>query len=293
MINVDLCKNCVESSLEKSDKIFTEKTLDELEDYYLNFLQGEIIEKLGRKVLVLRDNKNILFDHSRIFVSDRVKKLPLGNMEKGLLKETEIVKNYLKGELSSLRFQYLSSRLLNSPFITDSNAHSKLLVQANEINENALYNQALNNLHFDTPIFEGVSLNKVIKFREYEEEAFTNYRNGINKTLKSYIEQKDAITPNLMNEFYSDLIAPEIRTLDNKIKNTKSLAAKKLIGTASVASVAIGVGLTTNFVTVDALKSLGLFTFLGSSSTNVIDYLHKPADVKNSDYYFLWKVKNS
>ncbi|WP_394557654.1 hypothetical protein [Priestia aryabhattai] len=292
MINTKFCKKCAHSVLEKSDEIFTETFIADLEEFYLSYLKGEVKELMNKKVVIIDDDKNILFDHGGAFTSQNYEKYPLGIMPKDFLKETGIIKRYLQGQLSGLRYQYLSSKLLESPFITDSNAHSKFLTQANIANENSKYNESLKQLHFDTPIFEGISLDKVIKLRESEEESFENYRNAIKKSLTTYLKNKDSITPNLIEEFYNDMIQPEIRKLNSKVKNTKSLTAKKILATASVTGMAIGVGLTTNFVNTDILKSLGLFTFLGTTSASLIDYFNTPSDVKSNDYYFLWKVSN-
>ena len=80
------------------------------------------------------------------------------------------------------------------------------------------------------------------------------------------------------------------------MRNSKSLATKKTLGGALITGVALGVGLTTQFVSPTVLQTLGLFTFLGTTGTSAIDMFQTPNDIKNSNYYSLYgncKIQNS
>lgn len=294
LFHLDLCPTCASVSLAGFDNIFTKEYIEELTDFYLDNLEAEVRFYRGGKLLKIEDKSQSLLDHEGIFRNDKIlQNVPDGKVGREVLKEIGLVKKLIMKELSVLKFHYANSSYLGTPLLTDRNAHDKFLSQVNIQNEYSKYNSVMQQLHLETPIVENVSIDSIIRLKEAEEDAFENYKITLKKSIQSFVKEKDSITSEMIQEFYNDNIASELINLNRKMRNSKSLATKKTLGGALITGVALGVGLTTQFVSPTVLQTLGLFTFLGTTGTSAIDMFQTPNDIKNSNYYLLWKLQNS
>lgn len=292
MTHLDICPNCSTDLIGTIDSTLTESYLEELMHKSIKSFKAEVIEINGRKTLCVRDESETFLDHVNTYSEKKItQRLPLGKIESNNLIELGIIEDIFKQELYKLKYQHIASSSLNSPLISDRKSHIEFLNKANKNNSFNNYNAAMQSLYFDTPIIEGIPIDNIIKLKKVEEDAFENYKISLNKAITSFVKEKDTITPQMIQEFYDDTIYSELLRLKLKVKNTRSLALKKLIGNVAFTSLSLGVGLTTQFVSPEVLKSIGLFTFAGTTGSAVMDIFHTSSDIKSSNYYFIWRLK--
>jgi hypothetical protein len=155
---------------------------------------------------------------------------------------------------------------------------------------------AVDALSHPLPFVDDVPIERILKVRQQEGEAFLVYRDAVRKLLSA----ADAKTSKELREAFDDEIRPELNKIDLTLKNTrKALSRGTLVDAAIVfASVSIAafsgllpptLGLPPGVLDVGAALggwqgARGLVSKLSSRRTT-------PKDVADNKYAFLWRMQ--
>lgn len=185
-----------------------------------------------------------------------------------------------------------------------NNSHSKLITSTpsnalfmDYTNKQLPINDIINSLstlpEYELPFSKTQSLDTVLHLREIEKESFNRYRNALNTAVK---EQTKTTSSFDWYNIYDDIIYPEFCNLDSKLKNLKTGAFKKTFQNLALTSAIVTAGVLSGTIT----QSIpGIITSLGGIS-GTIGLGHKVLDhnppikdqLRENDFYFLWKLKN-
>jgi len=112
---------------------------------------------------------------------------------------------------------------------------------------------------------------------------------------KVYININIINNHHFFQAFNNDIIYPSFSQLNSSLRKLHRNSVKKVIGQFFVTASVVSLGVYTGFVPADpksiltALGGVGAFTKAGSS---VIDWSRKKDEIKDNDYFFLWRLKN-
>jgi hypothetical protein len=147
-------------------------------------------------------------------------------------------------------------------------------------------------LSHSIPTIEDVRLDKLIRLRQKEGEAFEVYRDALHRVLN----QARALKPEEMRELIDDEIRPEIHKIERTIKNTRRLLVDSLTRDILVSTGYIAIGLFSGFLSPQAAEivtTLGGLAFAKSVVEKVTQLRTDSGDALENPYYFLWKLKKT
>lgn len=143
------------------------------------------------------------------------------------------------------------------------------------------------------PYAEQISVSGLLKLREREGESFVAFRKALDKSVSEAFQLKGRFNEKDARDLFSDMIEPQLAQLELKTKMaTKDLVNKPLTVMAGIGA-AIGVGAYTGLLTGDlatAVKALGLGKTVYDGVTSTIDHMDITKEIKQEDYYYLWKM---
>jgi hypothetical protein len=135
----------------------------------------------------------------------------------------------------------------------------------------------------------------LIRVREREEEAFITYRYALNKAIGEFRASGDTFSERDARALYSDIIAPKLTALNQKVnqakRDLKTKASRSFIALAGVITFGVYTGIIPP-------EYKALATALGFTKTvqdilgNILPLGDAKNSIRNEELYFLWKVKN-
>lgn len=304
---VRLCHNCMAEEISKHEEIknLLFKYAEELTKEYRKMINAKLLwneryAKLGKYSIRLEVPEEI--DH-RKSVGRIYHKLPEW-LEKRLMNtKTDVIlgKREMKmlcipdGEIEDLVVSVLFSQMLstltglNASFLTNSNFEVKLLNYIANSDEDINRNRVLQReLACELPLILGAPLEYLIEIREKEHEAFLVYRDSIRVATNEYILK--GLKPGDARILYEDIILPKLNSLNLKVKTIKDRAWRNLKIDISVV-VACGVfGFLSNMLAMQIPLLAVSGVKLVDIAKNIRDGLGTPSEIKESDFYFLWKA---
>lgn len=248
-----------------------------------------------------------IFPHgsSYIFLSDRVKdilpKKIINKAYKGGAYLNDHYKRQLKlGEMISTRlmteavYQKTVSKITGGSLLT----HSPSEIGAMKAIEDDACVHHVNNIlseHWNIiiPYAEQISVSKLLKLREREGESFIGFRKALDKSVSEAFQLKSSFNEKDARDLFSDMIEPQLAQLELKTKlATRDLMKNPLKVMAGMGAV-IGVGAYTGLLSGDlatAVEALGLGKIVYDGVTSTIDLMDVTKEIKQEDYYYLWKM---
>lgn len=294
MVNYGICEHCSADKLATFDREFNDALIEQLFDFYLPHSKVIISEKDDLKLLVL-DTSEDLLEHGRSTHhfdkkhSGFLDKLPLNtSLTKEQIKETGIVHSLISRNILNQRFEYIVTKIIGAPYITNSTLSTNLLSRGHTI-EDAKVSKALEQLFFDTPILDGLPPEKILEIRESDNDAFEIYRTVVRKSMEQLIKNKNTLTPKIVEEFYNDNLRLEVLKIDRKVEETRKKSLKKLATNVGILGISLGIGFYTGFISPEVLKGIGAFTGFAGLGTMITDLQPGP-ELTTNDLYFLWRA---
>jgi len=290
LIDLNICRECTKPYFESVDTQFPKALIDELEDYYIKESQISVKRDgvFGKKMF---DIKSSLYEHGSTLIvgNSKVNSFKLGNLSKKQIKESGFIAYRLKQSLADMRYHSITSNLIGTSFITDNIAQENLLYKHHQDNERMKINEALKKLFFETPIFKDIPLEKIVEIRKEETESFDDYRRTLSTSLKTLIAKNDEITSKIVEEYYFDIIKPEVDKLDRKIRLTKKTLMKKAWRNFSIMGVCLGTGLALGLPK-SALAAFGTVTYAGQTIASIFEAREQSPEMQLNNFYFIWKI---
>jgi hypothetical protein len=146
-------------------------------------------------------------------------------------------------------------------------------------------------LAHEVPIPLSVSVDRVIRLRQGEAEAFQVYRDA----LGSCIREASAAGAVDLGALARDRILPEIHKIDLAIRNNR----RALVGGAGrdlvIGAVAVSVGALAGLVDhtmSQIIEAVGGVGFASAIAKQVWDGAGTPREARDNPYYFLWKAQD-
>lgn len=193
-----------------------------------------------------------------------------------------------------LAFQTSVARVSGAKTLVQRPIQEEFLRATNAIGSKAhLADMAAAQMSCEVPSFASLSLKKILKIRSTEYESFLSFRTALRQVLEQQMlgvrgEQGG-------RELYRDVVEPEVRKLDAHARAIRRGGLWRDVRDVAIGAGVLGFGIFSGLVSADfgsvasaiggATAVSGLSRLLGNIST--------PAEVKNSDYYFVWKLLGS
>jgi hypothetical protein len=227
----------------------------------------------------------------RKYVPSSVKKrMRSGDLEGRLtVKELEEigVAPMLGREIEKDIWDYESRDMYRSgSLLTDRSLDLKIVQKLNSENSDSVLqrDQYANFMH-SLPYVQGVSLNKLLRLREDEGEAFVNFRSSIS----SGIENGQLIRGRDCRAFIRDEIEPQIASINQMLERSR----RHLIGDAAFLAGTVAISAFANMQGVDSLFLDSIAAVCGGESVHDL-WKNRRTQVdsaKSSSWYFLWKAR--
>jgi len=196
----------------------------------------------------------------------------------------------IANDVSCLQFHRSNSNL---KYLTDRTIDVSLLQATTEEEHLSKYNEILSNqLIFEMPVFQNISINSLLQIRLNEYDAFTSYRDTINDVISEYISQNKDISSSVAKQIYSDLIHPKLITLDKKIVSIRKSSIMKSLAHVVISTGSLTFGLCSGVISPvlqAALISLGLVEAVNTFKS-LPGAIKTPDEIRNNNLYFLWKL---
>lgn len=298
----NICPNCL--SLKKFDKNIERRIKSEEK-----LLCKQIIEtcsfnisKVDREYVIHMTGPEKFIEHGEMYktitkriVAESLRGITVKN-EEFLLKKYQI-KNIGIDELiahnliKNISYELASNQVLGTSFLTDREFHISMLMDITKDdkakNKNMLASKHLTSI---LPFLDDLDIKKLMKLRDREEESFIRYRSVLNTAIREFKNTKGTFTETDAKSIYDDIIRPEIASLDQKVKLSKSdlmdSARRTAISTFGALTFGIYMGLNSSSI----ISMAGVMGF-----SQILKELMAVGDkekiVRDDNLYFLWKAK--
>lgn len=297
------CQDCVQKYLEP---IGLNIDIDEIENYYIDSIEAYISYNHDYDVFNISfKNVGDFFEHGTMIhklnevdlqLRNKIKSSPsnIYCLTKEEIKNYGFFKRVLKQEINRLKMHALEARILNSKLLTSKNFDSFAFETAinNETKTNSFVGIMREIPIYSLPLIYGTGVDNILRIREEENDAFKKYRLALNKATKERLKSYSAKE---LNEIYEDIIYPSFTELDISLNKLRKSSLKKLLGEFIIVASVVSMGVSTGFVPSDPksiLTTLGGISALTKAGSSAFEWVRKKDEIKENDYYFLWKLKN-
>jgi SpoVK/Ycf46/Vps4 family AAA+-type ATPase len=218
--------------------------------------------------------------------------VPLGQNIRKRLKVhdelAEIVGNNIAYEIA--KAQSLNTTLLTSksffPCFLNAISNNPDIEQRNLI--------AMQHLSSIVPFAEDIEIKELVKLRERESLSFINYRKALNDAIDELRSSKTVFTEREARVLYSDVIAPNLASLERSVNDAKKhLRVQPIRSTIALVGV-VSFGLYTGFIPTEMLeiaKLLGLGKIAIDLQKEILALRDTEKTIRSEEFYFLWKVR--
>jgi hypothetical protein len=198
--------------------------------------------------------------------------------------------------LLSLHFQLSVANAVNALFLTNRDIDVNILsLISRDIQMDKNNKISAKHLTSVVPFAGDVPIASLLRLRKREEEAFINFRAALDIALRESVRQQGSFTERDARALYSDVIAPEIATLDRKVKEAKRDLVRVSLTSAAALTAMIGFGMYSGMVTPEfkaVVSGLGLAKLVYDITSKALEAADVDKPVRLEKFYFLWKVRN-
>ncbi len=178
---------------------------------------------------------------------------------------------------------YLSNRSIDGEII------NMLSTSVRKI-ENISDEQILDKIDYAFPYIEDSDYKKLISLRESELSSFKIFRDEFSKDVKRFDMKKESY-----EDFQRDIIQPKINRINDSVEKNKKYISnhrwKNLGSNIVLPLITFSVG---KYYGLDTLANIGLSGAIPiSNHVGKIMDKQKKYEIKDEDYYFLWRVQES
>lgn len=296
------CTNCLNELLSNGLHDFDHKSEDAIKILNKKFLKsGEFILKKnydGKPAVFINAPTSIL-EHDMVmsfnhYIPDVLRKIYKPKKEirlkKDEIRESGLANYFSYQIVDDLQNQSYYASLLNTRYLTSREVDFEILSKLNEKENKSKSNLIYNNLSHSVPQINEASYKDLIRLRKEEGEAFQVYRDSLNKLLDDFKETE----PDKIKQALADVIKPELHKIEKKISDSKKLLFKDLGKDIVVGSLFVGVSMFSGIIPpnlAEVVYSLGGIQYVNQLSSKISDNMKNMKDVKENEFYFLWKLK--
>jgi hypothetical protein len=211
-----------------------------------------------------------------------------------VFKRLKIHKAFARDVVRNIGYDLATAQLMNTSFLTHKLLHISFLQSISDNPDIERRNTiALKHLTSFVPFVEDVNISNLIELRKREQEAFILYRQALGKAIDEFKSNKESFKTRDAQALYSDVIAPRLTTLEQRIQYAKrDLVVQPARSIAAFVGV-ISFGVYAGFIPTD-IEKLAAFVGLKTIydiSKELLSLRDAKKNIRNEDMYFLWQVK--
>lgn len=296
------CDDCIKEML---GDYTSNLDIDVLVSHYINIVNIEI-ECRGNRYLLYIYNFENFFEHDKMVLDLRIDrihkslKIKVDNSDskkyiltKQDILEYDILRNIISTEVSNIRRNLLEAKTVGVKYLTSKvfDSHAMELSTIRSENEDFVDVQQRIPI-YDLPIISGTNIENILRIRELEISSFDRYRVALNRAAKERIKHN---TKKELIEINDQIIYPALVELNDKISRIKKGKYKKYFGNILILGSSISLGLSIGLAPPDPAKimmALGGIPALIKAGSNILNISQEKGNVKDNDYYFLWRLHN-
>lgn len=195
---------------------------------------------------------------------------------------------------NDLILQRYSMTINNVAYLTKYQLEARIIDEVEKTKKSEISDGIiLRELVHELPFVQNASIANLLKLRKKEAEAFSVYRDAVNKTVLEIKKEKE---PRNLQKAVNDIILPEVRKIDRIITTHQEDLNEKL--TAKVISngmILTGGLLANKFLGMDAAQAIALLggvVTVKDALTEKLSATSIPIEAKRSEYYFFWKLRH-
>lgn len=211
------------------------------------------------------------------------------------MKESKQVDRIIGKIAMDVSAQQVYSTQFNAAYLTNISGEAQFLKLLQEDDHLAARTATVcAQLTHSIPLFTELPLDRVMKVRKEDREAFDSYRVTLSKIVKENIKTDKQLTQGQAQELYNDVLQPEVANLKQQAKNERKTALKESALSAGVTAGVIALGAYSGFLPTQltalctAVGGIKLVTDLAKS---VAAIQKNPSKVRNSNLYFLLRLR--
>lgn len=271
-----------------------------IEEFIYQNVDFKLIRSYGKKCVELSGNNDLL-NHPIIisfkkYVPASIDSLKINKkgikLDQDTIKKSGLFHYLLDDVLNNITIQDFYSKYYSAHILTNREFDLQVL---NLVNQNIPMSQSeqkrgeiLKNIDHFVPYIGKISIEKLIKFRKNEGEAFQVYRDKINRSVKTgNLSQKE------YNDLYLDEIQPELNKINLTLKNNRKHLWGNIRSNIFLATTYVSASLFTGLLpsNIDQIvAAIGGFSFAKGIGQDVIKLIKEPA-IRENELYFLWKLQ--
>jgi hypothetical protein len=194
--------------------------------------------------------------------------------------------------INDLSFQNWFNNGFGQNYITDREIDLELVNKLNGTNDSGKSQRITNGLKHALPTITNAKIEDLLSIRKNETDAFVVYRNSVNALLDN---GKD-LSEKEMIQLVNDIIKPQIDKIQLTLSSTKKSIKAKTTGEVILGSGIISFAMFSGLVSPEL--ATGITTLAGFHNSYKIgkglwDYKSSESQIRDNNYYFLWKIINS
>jgi hypothetical protein len=211
------------------------------------------------------------------------------------MKESEKISEIITGIAMDVAAQQVYSTQFNVAYLTNMPGEAQFLKLLQEDDHLAARTDTVcAQLTHSIPLFTELPLDRVMRIRKEDREAFDSYRVTLSKIVKENIETDKQLTEGQARELYNDVLRPEVANLEQQAKNERKSALKESALTAGISAGVIALGaysglLPTQFTAL--CTAVGGIKLVSDLVKSVAAIQKNPTKVRNSNLYFLLRLR--
>lgn len=224
-------------------------------------------------------------------------------LRKALERESKMIskKNYVKSGLlehfihpiiNDLSLQNWFHHGYGQNYITDREIDFDLINKLNGEKPKTSCQNITNGLRHALPTLENVRIDDLLKIRSNETDAFNVYRNSFNAIL----DNGKNLSEDDLKEFIKDSIQPQIHRIQQALTSAKKTIRNRTAGEIVLGSAIFSAAFFSGLVPIDyatGITTLAAFHNTYKIGKGLWEYRSSEDQIRNNDYYFLWKTVNN
>jgi len=140
----------------------------------------------------------------------------------------------------------------------------------------------------DLPVFDDVPIETLIKIRADEGDSFRRFRDALRMAAQDRLDATGVRDPSMVAaEIRRDVIDPELRRIDARLRSVSRSLAKKTASMITVGALSTTCGLLAGVAPGLAVLA-GITAMCGIAGTSASKNIEEREEVALSDFYFLW-----
>jgi hypothetical protein len=292
----------VKKEYEKSYEDLLKRYYKEI-NYSIRYENGLLIEVAsgpetllpphGIAILTLRDPTNILSKAPQI--AEKAKNSGEVKLSTAQAKKIGVGEEFIGVNIDNISFELGGSHFLKTSYLSDSDFEVEFIRNLS-VDPVARRRSSLMSKYLScvVPYIDSAEAKDLIKLRDSEPEAFIRFRSALNEAIDEYKVQGTTFTERDAQAVFSDIIQPQLATLDLKLRSAKRIFRKESLRTLMGWAGAISVGIYAGIIPENFIAGTVAFAgakvgaeFLGSTMTKS----DVRETIRGDEMYFLWKVK--